>query len=81
MKIAYERASRCAVTGFTGKYVGLPRIRLHLAIYFRLLEGSLPENTARWQALRRLVEPSVSSPDESPKQRSPASTFDGCFDL
>src|SRR5262249_54030162 len=39
MKIAYERASRCAVTGFTGKCVGLTRIRRHFAIYFCLHRG------------------------------------------
>ena len=34
----------------------LTRIRLQLAIYFCLLEGSLTENTASWQGERFLIE-------------------------
>src|SRR5262249_17814291 len=30
---------------------------------------------------RPIIEPSLSSPDEFPRQRSPACTFDSCFDL
>jgi hypothetical protein len=34
----------------------LTRIRLQLAIYFWLLEGSLTENTASWQGERFVIE-------------------------
>jgi hypothetical protein len=36
--------------GTAMRVIGLTRIRLQLAIYFVLHRGSLPENTARWQA-------------------------------
>jgi hypothetical protein len=33
------------------------------------------------RAAMKIIELSISSPDEFPKQRSPACTFDDCFDL
>src|SRR5262245_4733340 len=53
MKIAYERASRCAVTGFTGKYVGLTRIRLHVGVYFLLHRKKFAGKHCKWARLSR----------------------------
>jgi len=48
---------------------GLTRIRLHLAIYFLLHRGSLPENTASWQEPKRQT---LSLPCGEQKRQNPA---------